>query len=132
MSENGIGIGIDREQVLRLMKELCIKPDRADALKEILDQCGESSTVDDLQRAIAFSTKANEVAFLSFMIGIITGSHATISQMGNIPQLLQKAAIMGAEHADEIKEMIGQQNPDQTAPAAHAAKKKDKEDIMYG
>ena len=139
MPNIGIGIGIDRDAIIRLMKDLCIKPDRIDALHEVLTQATENGTgnpSDDIQRFIAFSTKANELAFLCFMTGLAVGSHAVISQVqGQMGNVIEKAVIMGAEHSEEIKEAIGNMTSptDQPAPAT-AAKKKDgkPEDIMYG
>jgi hypothetical protein len=130
-----IGIGIDQEQVRRLMRELCIKPDREEVLKEMIENFGNSNPTDDLQRVIAYTTKANELAFLTFMLGLMVGSHSVVSGLGNeIPNIIKKSMLVGAEHSEEIKEMINNMDGNAGAPTpATAAKKKDeKEDRMYG
>jgi type IV secretory pathway ATPase VirB11/archaellum biosynthesis ATPase len=104
----GIGIGFNKEQIRTLMKELCIKPEREDALMEMFSNFAHTeSPIDDLQRVIALSTKANEVTFLSFLVGILFGSQVTIAHLKDqLPELVQSSLIVGAEHSDEIKELV--------------------------
>lgn len=133
----GIGIGIDQEQVRKLMQELCIKPDRESALKAMIEGYGNSTPTDDLQRVIAYTTKANELAFLTFMLGLMVGSHSVVAEIGNeIPNIIKKSMIVGAQHSEEIKEMMMDEGE---APAATAATPKKKaphyetdEERMYG
>jgi hypothetical protein len=132
-----IGIGIDQEQVRKLMKELCIKPDRESALKAMIEGYGNSTPTDDLQRVIAYTTKANELAFLTFMLGLMVGSHSVVAEIGNeIPNIIKKSMMVGAQHSEEIKELMN--DMDGEAPAATAAPAKKKpdqtqdEERMYG
>lgn len=108
----GIGIGFDSTQIRTLMKELCIKTEREEFLKEMLSQCMQTnSPIDDLQRVIARCTKANEVVFLSFLIGVLTGSQSAIFQLKeHLPDLVQSSLIAGAEHSEEIKKMVKAMN----------------------
>ena len=134
--EGGIGIGVNTKVIARIMKDLCIKPDRIEALQGILVDAMKHQTdnpADDLERFIAQTNKANEIAFLSFMCGLGVGAYSAISEM-EIPNLIKRSMIVGAEHSDKIKELVNMENG--TAPGATATpvKKKDEkpEDIMYG
>ena len=147
MGEIGIGIGIDRDAIVRLMKDLAIKPDRIDDLHEILTDAMENATgnpADDINRFLAKTNKANEVAFLCFVNGLLHGTHGTISQVTDkLGDVIKSAVIQGAEHADEIKEMIRNNEismpenlPMATATDPATVKKKPDqkpdEDRMYG
>ena len=118
------------------MKELCIKPDRESALKAMIEGYGNSTPTDDLQRVIAYTTKANELAFLTFMLGLMVGSHSVVAEIGNeIPNIIKKSMMVGAQHSEEIKELMN--DMDGEAPAATAATPKKKtdrtdEERMYG
>jgi len=133
--EGGIGIGINPEVLARIMKDLCIKPERIEALQEILIDAIKHQTgnpADDLERFIAQTNKANEIAFLSFVCGMGLGALSAISEL-DIHSIIKRSLIAGAKHPDEIKELVSRENG--TAPAATAApvkKKDEKEDIMYG
>jgi hypothetical protein len=133
----GIGIGIDQEQVRRLMAELCIKPDRESALKAMIEGYGNSTPTDDLQRVIAYTTKANELAFLTFMLGLMVGSHSVVAEIGNeIPNIIKKSMMVGAQHSEEIKELMNGMDEGEapTATATAPKKKPDQteEERMYG
>jgi hypothetical protein len=130
-----IGVGIDKDQVRQLMKELCIKPDRESALMAMVQGYGNTTPTDDLQRVIAYTTKANELAFLTFMLGILVGSHSVVAEIGNeIPNIIKKSMMVGAQHSEEIKELMSN-DPDAPAEPIAAAKKKadqNDEERMYG
>jgi hypothetical protein len=140
MPHIGIGIGIDPRAVENLMRELCIKPDRIEALHAILEDAhekGHGNPAEDLQRFIAFSTKANELAFLCFMTGLGVGAASAISQVsGEVGGMLKTAMLTGAEHSDEIKELLNnaEGTPAGATATANPAKKKDpaEDERMYG
>lgn len=132
-----IGIGIDENAILELMKDLCIKSDRIHFLIDLLNSDKKTGNpVDEIHRFIATSTKANEVAFLSFMCGFGYGAAHTIQNLkGDVEKAAKMGVLVGAEHADEVKEMIremGMENSTVVNPATAAKKKDEKEDRMYG
>ena len=93
MSE--LSMGINPEMVEMLFKELQIKPDRYDAIYEVLTEAIQMSgeeppnPFDMLQRFIAKTSKANELAFLCFMAGTITGTIGVLIQTHqNTPEML--------------------------------------------
>jgi hypothetical protein len=103
-----IGIGIDADAIIALMKELCIKQDRMEFLVNLLNSDHKTGNpADELQRFIATSTKANEVAFLSFMCGFGYGAAHTIQNLnGDVEKIAKMGMLVGAAHAGEIKEAI--------------------------
>ncbi len=137
MPSGYVGIPIDPEMIGTLMQDLCIKPER---MKELIDTMNDTqrtgNPADELQRYIAKSTKANEVAFLSFMCGFCIGTVKIVEQVRHeLPAVLTAATMVGAENPDEIKQMVAKLTGDSTSPQATAAKKKpdqtENEDPMY-
>jgi hypothetical protein len=135
-----ISMGINPEMVEMLFKELQIKPDRYDAIYEVLTEAiamsGEEppNPFDMLQRFIAKTSKANELAFLCFMAGTITGTIGTLIQSHqNTPEMLKKAMIFGATHSEDVQKLAAENGYNlPTATAAEAKKVKHPDDIMYG
>jgi len=138
MSE--ISMGINPEMVEMLFKELQIKPDRYDAIYEVLTEAIQMSgeeppnPFDMLQRFIAKTSKANELAFLCFMAGTITGTIGVLIQTHqNTPEMLKKAMLFGATHSEDVMKVASENGyAAPTATAAPAKKVKHPDDIMYG
>jgi hypothetical protein len=134
-----IGLGFDGEALETEMKKLAIKPERVQAIMEIISGFDGSLTpIDRLKQLIRTTTRANELAFLSFVFGVGTGMGGAIAAMGasqrqpTMADMLQKAMIVGAEHADEIKQQLGitGETPEATA-AAKKKKEEEEKERMY-
>jgi hypothetical protein len=103
----------------------------------MIEGYGNSTPTDDLQRVIAYTTKANELAFLTFMLGLMVGSHSVVAEIGNeIPNIIKKSMMVGAQHSEEIKELMNGMDEGEapTATATAPKKKPDQteEERMYG
>ena len=140
-NHENIGIGIGGDGIEQILKELQIKPDRQEVLNEFFNETMAaaelrtiSGTIEIMHRFIAYSTKANELAFLIFMLGISTGTLAMLEMTKDaMPTLLHEAAEAGAQMAQkgEFPTMV---NENGTAPGLVTAKTKtgNPEDRMYG
>ena len=140
-NHENIGIGIGGDGIEQILKELQIKPDRQEVLNEFFNETMAaaelrtiSGTIEIMHRFIAYSQKANELAFLIFMLGISTGTLAMLEMTKDaMPTLLHKAAEAGAQMAQkgEFSTMV---NENGTAPGLVTAKTKtgNPEDRMYG
>jgi hypothetical protein len=140
MPKYGIGIGIDEAAIIALMRDLSIKPDRMEFLVDLLNSGTKTGNpVDEIQRFIATSTKANEVAFLCFLCGFGYGiAHALQHAREDIEKAAKIGVLVGAEHSEEVKQIIQEMGINSHSTEVNqqqvTAKKKDEkeEDRMYG
>lgn len=138
--DEGMGIGIDAGKI---MQELMIKPDRIPEILKILEASkSDPNALESINRFIASTTKANELAFLCFIRGMIEGTTFMVKSLGDndkIQKAMISAAAYGATHPqevidrlpEEIKAAIAAKDPTATIPDGKKQEKKP-EDVMYG
>ena len=98
----GVGMGID---IKDLVAKLKIPEARAIEMVKVARQLlDEPDEIEALKKGITTCRKANELALLSFLIGIKVGSVATM-QMTNekVPDMLKAALLSGATHPEDVK-----------------------------
>ena len=132
-----IAIGFD---IGVLVKELQIKEDRIKDLHDLFTTTIEnhnSDPIEDLHRFIAYTTKANELVFLTFLSGVAVGTKMAIEATSEqIPTIMKQAALVGAQHHEEViriareEGMIGATTA--TSNTSPEKKKQQPEDVMYG